>query len=486
MQQVAKKIISLQFLIVVFVGAVLGLSVITISGMSTRLMIVALIGMAFPFVAFIVGDVRRFLLAMIAMSIPLHIDVNFKHIMENQAGAATLGISLRDVFVILLLIWWIIEMTTSEEITFRFFARVTLPAIIYIEACLLTFLWAPRLDLAILEIVQMVKVFVLYFVVANEIRDKSDLKLVIWMLCLTVAFESTIAAIQIVTGKSLSLGFLGELQIRERDVSKVMRAGGTLGHPNRLAMFLEFLLPLVFGAFLLEKRALYRMVAIGIFALGIAAMVMTGSRGGWGAMLVSIIIFFWLLIRNRHIAARQIFGPAFVTIMMMFMIYLIFSDTIHRRLFGEDYGSAMSRIPMFQIAFSIIESHPVGGVGINNYAVVMREYNNTILGRRFRTIPRPVHNLYLLITGETGFIGLITFLILVFAVLRILAQTIWSPDVQLSIIAISIFSGFIAFFVHGFVDKHPAGSNPLFYLLMALAVAAFSLAKNEKDIIENS
>ena len=69
---------------------------------------------------------------------------------------------------------------------------------------------------------------------------------------------------------------------------------------------------------------------------------------------------------------------------------------------------------MFQIAFSVIEAHPLGGVGVNNYAVVMQEHDNTILGRRFGTMRRPVHNIYLLITGETGFIGLMSFLWLVF------------------------------------------------------------------------
>ena len=478
MQSIAKKILSLQLFVFLILGAILGLAVTNVTTMPSRLMAIMLMALAFPFVAFIVGDVRRFLLALIVFSIPLIIDVNFKHINENQAGSATLGIALRDVFVIMLLLWWIIELATSEEPPFRFFARLTVPAIIYVEVCLLTFLWAPRLDLATLEIVQMVKVVVLFFVVANQIRDRTDLRLVIWVLCATVAFESIISIIQMVTGKSLALGFLGEMQIRNRDMNKLMRAGGTLGHPNRLAMFLEFLLPLVFGTFLLEKKFRNRMIALVIFGLGMASMIITGSRGGWGAMLVSLILFFFLLIRNQHISVRKLLGPVLITLVLGSLMYAVFYNTIQRRLFGEDYGSAISRIPMFQIAAALIEKHPVGGVGINNYAVVMREYNNTILGRRFGTIPRPVHNIYLLITGETGVIGLFAFLLLIVSIVRSLLKTIKSPDIELSIVAISLLSGFAAFLIHGLVDKHPPGGNPLFYFLMAMVAAISVMASH--------
>jgi len=477
MYLIARKVISFQFMLFLLLGVILGLSIATIAELPNRLMTVVLLGIAFPFIAVIAGDVRRFLMAAIVFTIPLSIDVNLHHSFENQAGAATLGIALRDVFVLLLLFWWLVELASSEERPFRFFSRTTVPAIAYFEACLLTLLWAPRMDLAMLELVQMFKVLILYFVVANQIRDKRDLRLIAWVLIASVCFESAIAVVQMVTGKSLALGFLGEMQIKSRDMEKLMRAGGTLGHPNRLAMYLELLLPLCLGFFWSETIKRNRILVIGIFGLGLAALIMTGSRGAWVGVLFSLVVFFYMLHRNRQVNIRSVIGPAFLALLILGSLAFGFSDYIERRVSGEDYGSAVSRIPMFQIALSVIEAHPLGGVGINNYTIKMREYNDTILGRRFKTFARPVHNMYLLIAGETGVLGLTMFLWLLFGLTSSILAAVKVGDLQISILATSLFTGLIAFLIHGLVDKHPPGGYPLFYCLMAIAAAIYQKSR---------
>jgi O-antigen ligase len=76
--------------------------------------------------------------------------------------------------------------------------------------------------------------------------------------------------------------------------------------------------------------------------------------------------------------------------------------------------------------------------------------------------------MYLLITGETGLIGLAAFLFLIFSLVRCLWRSVHSPNMAVSIIAISLLSGILAFLLHGFVDKHPPGGYPLFYIILAL------------------
>ena len=167
------------------------------------------------------------------------------------------------------------------------------------------------------------------------------------------------------------------------------------------------------------------------------------------------------------------------------LVITFFSESIEQRLFGDDHGSAISRIPMFQIAFSVIEAHPLGGVGVNNYAVVMQEHDNTILGRRFGTMRRPVHNIYLLITGETGFIGLMSFLWLVFAIMRTNYMGIKSRDDLLAVISTCLFAGFAGFLLHGLVDKHIPGGNQFYYLLMAMSVVTYLIGREGSDNVSN-
>ena len=294
------KIVSIQFIFFIMLGACLGCAIIYVADLPYHFMSVFLLAMLFPFTALIIGDIRRYLLVLTIFSLPLLIDLNFMHKMENQAGAHTMGIALRDIFVILLLLWWIIEITTRHAPPVRFYAPVTFPAIIYLEVCLLTLLWAPRMDLATMELVQMFKVLLLYLLLMNHIRSRQDLRLVMWALVAIVAFEAMLASVQIFMGKSLALDFLGEIQVRERDASQMARAGGTLGHPNRLAMFLELFIADGFLAFFLWKNEkLYRGTALCVFGLGSAAMIMTGSRGGWIALIFSLCIIFLLSHRKQ-------------------------------------------------------------------------------------------------------------------------------------------------------------------------------------------
>ncbi|NOY59308.1 MAG: hypothetical protein GXO75_10345 [Calditrichaeota bacterium] len=231
MQTFARKIGSFQLLIFVVFGALLGLSISVIGRLPNQMLLVAILGISFPFVAFIVGDMRRFLLAASAAILPITVDVNFMNVFENQAGAHTIGISLQDIFVLLLIFLWLVDAASKEDAAFHFYPRLTIPAILYFEACLLTLVWAPRLDLATMEIVRMAKVFILYFVLANQIRDRTDLKIVAWALIASVAFEGFIAVLQTVKGGTIGLDFLGEAYLPDIDRSKLWRVMGTLGHP---------------------------------------------------------------------------------------------------------------------------------------------------------------------------------------------------------------------------------------------------------------
>ncbi len=480
MSTVNRKILFWHWPIVILLALAVGMGMVMLIQMSWIAVMLFVSSLIFLFGMMLISDLKRFFLGFLVMTIPLSVDINFIHVFENQAGAATMGIALRDIFVLLLLGWWILDSHRRKGRIFRFTARLTVPAILYFEACLITLLWAPRLDLASFELVQMLKVLILYFVVMNQIEDKSDVNLLVWCLVGAVAFQSFLAILQLTAGRPLGLEFFGEMQVDMETGDQLSRVGGTLGHPNRLAMFLELLLPLCFAAFLVDKRPRWRMAAIVIFAVGLAAMIMTGSRGGWIATLGGMGLLFYFLIKRDHMKLVSVLKLVFLLFFILVIVFTIFSGQIIERITGEDHGSALSRIPMFQIAIEIIKDHPFGGLGINNYQEIMREYNNTYLGRLFSTIPRPVHNMYLLITGETGFLGFAMFLWMLVALIRILLQITRSADPYYSIISIALLSGLAGYLAHGLVDKHPPGSSPLFYLLMALAASAYSLSTNKE------
>jgi O-antigen ligase len=61
----------------------------------------------------------------------------------------------------------------------------------------------------------------------------------------------------------------------------------------------------------------------------------------------------------------------------------------------------------------MFKDHPLLGVGLNNFTVAMDEYGQVSGWTRFL---QPVHNVYLLVAAETGLVGFIAFIGLLFIV----------------------------------------------------------------------
>ncbi|MDZ7371764.1 MAG: O-antigen ligase family protein [candidate division KSB1 bacterium] len=449
----------------------------------TKFLALAILAAVFPAVLLLVKDARRFLLAAACFSIPLHLDVNFIHLFEHQAGASTLGISLTDILVVLLLFQLLIRNAAAKQPTAVFFPKIGLPLILYLEAAALSMLWAPRLDLAVMEVVRMAKFTLMFFVLLNHLREEQDVRLVAWSLLAAVALQSFLATAQMVRGGVLGLDFLGEAPPDADDETSIWRAMGTLGHPNKLATFLEVLLLLPLAAYLFEKKKPLRLIALLIFFLGVPAMMMTGSRGAWISFAAAMAFFGLFLLTSRHVRPTTIIKLAMAGVFILTLIAGTMSEMLYQRLFGPDYGSAAGRIPMFKIALNIISAHPAGGVGINNYQVNMRNYNDAVESLRYVAITRPVHNMYLLVAGETGVIGLAAMLSVLLGLFSTLRRARTSQAPMISLTAAALYGGMIAFCVHGLVDKHPPGGSAIFYVVAALAAGLVVIDRKRVETV---
>ncbi|BBO87712.1 O-antigen ligase family protein [Desulfosarcina ovata] len=228
----------------------------------------------------------------------------------------------------------------------------------------------------------------------------------------------------------------------------VSRVAGTLGHPNKLAVFLNLLLQLnialLFGVRTARQR-LWLWLTLGIMGI---AMVLTYSRGGWlGLIFGGGVTLFWCL--YRIIGKRTLAMIAVGTISAMIFLSLVIGiPSVRKRLFENDYGTAALRVPMSLVAANTIVHNPLLGVGLNNYTAESKRYDISDSGVSY-TFPRPVHNEFLLIGAEQGVIALILFL-------SILAQMFiylfWvanhSPSRYLSYAAIGFFSGWLGWCLH--------------------------------------
>jgi O-antigen ligase len=149
---------------------------------------------------------------------------------------------------------------------------------------------------------------------------------------------------------------------------------------------------------------------------------------------------------------------------------------VYERLAGEDQGSAESRIPQFEIAFDIIQDHPLLGVGINNYSEIMWEYDNTAEGLGSITY-FPVHNIFLHVTAETGILGAAAFMWLVTIIIfDATGYACRQTDPYRKHAVIGLLGGIIAFLVHGLADTASIGSK-LFYFLWFYAGVIYAIRR---------
>ena len=171
-------------------------------------------------------------------------------------------------------------------------------------------------------------------------------------------------------------------------------------NPNTFAEVLILLLPLVLALVLCAKRRSMKLLAGGIFAVGVAALGMTYSRASWVgiACAMAVLVFLW----------KPKLIPAFV-ILCALCIPLLPSTIWHRILTitNPADSSTASRVPLYQAALAVIRRSPVSGAGLGTTATQAYINANNLYHAKAPFVH--AHNFYLEVWVEMGLLGVIGF-----------------------------------------------------------------------------
>ena len=161
------------------------------------------------------------------------------------------------------------------------------------------------------------------------------------------------------------------------------------------------------------------------FLLFSAALILTGTRGAWLAVGVTIAIYlfyFILTCRKSYIVTMLFLGLILLTV-----FGLSFVPAAQKRmasLTNPNEYSIVTRFAMWQSASRMWADHPVLGVGLSNYQRFYKnQYYDPVPWERFGknhdglTHKHP-HNIYLYLLAETGVAGFSVFLLLIGYVFR--------------------------------------------------------------------
>ncbi len=236
--------------------------------------------------------------------------------------------------------------------------------------------------------------------------------------------------------------------------------GGMFENPNDLATALDILLPFAVALTLSSKglARLFYLVCAAVLAIGV---LFTLSRGGFLGLIAASGVLLWKLGRWRRM--KTILGVALICgILLAVMpggygarIATIFNSEQDRT------GSSQQRRELLERAATVAITRPIVGVGMGNFHI-------------YSIRDKPAHNAYLEIAAELGVMGLIAYLILIFAPLRSLRRIERQTrgmrskgEREMYWLSVSIQAAFIAYMVCSFF----ASIQYLWYLYYTAAYA---------------
>jgi O-antigen ligase len=260
------------------------------------------------------------------------------------------------------------------------------------------------------------------------------------------------------------------------------RLMGSVGEQNRYAQNMLMLVPL--GLFQLW---IYRSMRLRILSIILTGLIIIGgalafSRGAAVGFVIMILIFVFLRYIKFYQFLLLVLGA--VLILWMFPQYgvrlaslNVFSEAASADgniAFAGADGAIRGRATVTLAAVQIFLDHPLFGVGPDMVRYYTQDYSRD-LGFRFLANNPQAHSLFPGIAAESGILGLICFLLILFIPLRDLvrARNRWKvshPD--WSYLATAFFQVLISYIVTG-LFLHLSYLR-FFYLMIALAVVASS------------
>lgn len=271
-------------------------------------------------------------------------------------------------------------------------------------------------------------------------------------LCGALFLQAAIGGLQGATGSTLGLELFGSSSASYQvDSLGLSRVGGTIGSPNKFAIFVT---SLVFAplAMMLVVRAWWLRVALGLgLVAGMTALVLTRSRASWLSAGMMFMVMAYLYLRTRMGRFHACFTLGWIGIVALAVALAI--PATRERLLMDDQGSSYGRINQAMTASAMIADNPFG-VGSGNYVSNMHLYDQSGDGQSLR-FRHPVHNTFLLIAAEQGILCVVVVLALLYLCLRQMPPVLrLGGGLFPRFLAIAIWSGICANLIHWMFEGH--------------------------------
>lgn len=375
---------------------------------------------------------------------------------------------------------WLAQIATGRQRDF-IATPLGLPILIFILLAILTFIvglgHAPLDQKTARRFVELLASILLYFLTVNVVRDEDRLERLTRFILLGGVAAALVAIVLYVLPKASSfsillglqrLGYYPEggaiLRYIEDNPNLPQRAIGTSVDPNTLGGLLIIVLGLA-APQLFSRRSLFpRWAALAMIGVLGLALLLTFSRGAFAGAIATLLAL--AVLRYRKLLPFLVAAVVLVAILPWTQDYVAhFVEGVQM----QDLAMQM-RLGEYKDALILIQRYPVLGVGFSGSPDI-----DTYLG---------VANVYLTIAGQMGLVGLVSFLVIVAALLVTAARARRAAlaDERLEPLWWGYHASLLAALVHGLADHYFFNLSfhhavTLFWIILGLAVASSRLVQ---------
>ena len=273
----------------------------------------------------------------------------------------------------------------------------------------------------------------------------------------------------------------------ESPTAKLTRVYSYLGNPNLLAGYLLPAVALSLAAVFAWQRWLPKALALTMFVVNSACLILTLSRGGWIGFVVFIFVFLVLLVywysvelppAWRPWAMPVLLGGSVGVIVLAMLLVEPVRDRVASIFVGRKDSSNNFRMNVWSSVVEMIRDRPILGIGPGNNA--FNKIYPQYMRARFSALS--AYSIFLEVLVETGFIGFSCFLWLLIVTFNQGIQQLRrlrgasNPDGFWLVGAIASMAGMLA---HGLVDTvwYRPEVNTLWWLMVAI-IASYYVTPN--------
>jgi putative inorganic carbon (hco3(-)) transporter len=333
------------------------------------------------------------------------------------------------------------------------------------------------------EIVDLAKDIVIIYCIVFALREAKHWKQAIWLIIITTTLLCLLSVYQLVTNNFDQTFF----NLASVSISKVFgesttpRIAGPINDANLWGQVLVAVSTLLIFRIIHEKDRLIKLASLFMLGIILYVILNTYSRGAY--LVLAINVFLILFVFEKRFNLLVAFAGLSILLLLIPLLpasYRARFDTLF--FFTSQNGiyqdsSFRGRTSEMLTGLAMFADHPILGVGTANYPTNYQRYAQ-LIGIEFRAEARDPHSLYVQLLAETGILGAITFLGMVYFLFRALGKACravelspqlhdwlpWINSIRLAVLSYLLTS----------VILHNAYIR-YFWILVAMALAAIQI-----------